>query len=148
MTYKKVFLTTIAAVYLSCFVFTNGYAQANKNTCEGKQDSILHKFVYTKVDEAPEPEGGLSKMIGVLFKSIRLPQDSSFYGGRVIVAFVIEPDGLIVGKRIIMDSSSNHFIGKQILDIVSKAKWKPAKCKGKAVPYLYALPVIIEASDE
>ena len=141
---SSIFLTMVTAVCLSCFVFTNDFAQANKNTCEGKQDSILHKFVYTKVDEAPEPEEGLDKIGDVLMKNIKLPPDSSFYAGSAIVVFVIEPNGTIDGKRITRDSSGGkQLFGKQVLDIIDKIKWKPAKCNGQPVPFLYALPVHI-----
>jgi hypothetical protein len=134
----------VTAVCLSCFVFTDSIAQTNKDTCVGKQDSILHKFVYNKVDEAPEPEGGLDKMGDVLMKNIKLPQDSSFYAGSAIVVFVIEPNGTIDGKRITRDSSGDkQLLGKHVLDIISKIKWKPAKCNGQPVPCLYALPVHI-----
>ncbi|NHA07907.1 TonB family protein [Mucilaginibacter sp. HC2] len=148
MTYKKTFLTTIAAICLLCLVFSDAFAQNNENKCEGKQDTLLHKFVYTKVDEVPEPEGGIVSLNGVIGKNLRFPPGENHYAGSTIVTFVVEPDGSIDGTRVLRDSSGDkQFFGKQVLNIVSKVKWKPGKCGDQPVACLYSIPVHFGSSE-
>lgn len=144
---SSILIKTIVAVCLSCFVYNNSFAQSHKNTCEGRQDSILHKFVYTKVDEAAEPIGGLDTLGKLITKKFKYPPGDACYWGRVIVTFVIESNGSIDGKRIIRDPSGDkQLFGKQILNIINMVKWKPAKCNGQPIPCFYTLPINIDPS--
>ncbi|WP_295795628.1 energy transducer TonB [Mucilaginibacter sp.] len=96
----------------------------------------------------PRPKSGLETLIKQLSKTIRFPAGEAEYEGRVIVAFVIEPNGKIDGERVIREPSGDKQIfSKQIFEVVKSIKWKPAKRNGKAVPFLYTLPVTIDVGE-
>ncbi|MGN8070648.1 energy transducer TonB [Mucilaginibacter sp. 22184] len=139
-------MKSIIIFYLLCFAFVDAFAQNSENTCEGKQDSILHKFVYTKVDEAPEPVDGFLKINEVITKNLKLPPSTNYYGLTIIV-FVVEADGQIDGQRVKRDPSGDeHLLGNQILRNIATLKWKPGKCNGKPVPCMYSIPINLDPS--
>jgi len=143
---RKFIQLIISAICLSCFVFKSAEAQDTKLT--GYQDTLLHKFIYTSADQLPRPKGGLEILIKQLSKTIRFPAGEADCEGRVIVAFVIEPNGKIDGERVIREPSGDKQIfSKQIFEVVKSIKWKPAKRNGKAVPFLYTLPVTIDVTE-
>ncbi|MFC0515646.1 energy transducer TonB [Mucilaginibacter angelicae] len=128
--------------------FNNCFAQSKKYACSGRQDSLLHKFVYTEVDKMPEPVGGVKALSAVLSKNFKYPPGDAEYFGKVIVAFVIDPDGNIEGARIINDpSGERRLFGSQLIRIINMLKWKPGECNGKAVPVLYMLPLRVDFSE-
>jgi hypothetical protein len=139
---SSIFFMMIVAVCLSCFAYSTSFAQSNKNTCEGSQDSILHKFVYTTVDVMPEPQNGLKTLSDSLMKHLKYPTNKGDFQGKVIVAFVIEPDGKIDGERVIRNLFGNDFtFSRQLFKIAKSIKWQPGLCKAKPVPVLYTLPI-------
>ncbi|WPU93266.1 energy transducer TonB [Mucilaginibacter sabulilitoris] len=141
---NKISLIAIIVTFLSCFVINNSFAQNSKNTCKGKQDSILHKFVYTTVDIMPEPQNGLKTLSDSLMKHLKYPTNKGDFQGKVIIAFVIEPDGKIDGQRVIRNLFGSDFtFSQQLFKIVKSFKWEPGLCKGKPVPVLYPLPINI-----
>lgn len=143
MTYKfrlSIVLTTI----LLAIAFNDAAAQ----NVTSFQDSLLHKVVYLSADQLPQPYGGLETLIKQLSKTIRFPPGEADYGGRVIVAFVIETNGKIDGERVIREPSGDKQIfSKQIFEVVKAIKWTPAKRNGKAVPFLYTLPITIDVTE-
>lgn len=139
---NKIFIIATATICLSCFVLCSSFAQSKKRICEGKQDSILHKFVYTKADVMPEPQNGLKTLSDSLMKHLKCPTNKGDFQGKVIIAFVIEPDGKIDGQRVIRNLFGSDFtFSQQLFKIVKSIKWKPGLCKGKPVPVLYSLPI-------
>jgi transcriptional regulator NrdR family protein len=123
------------------------HAQVKKSECSGFQDSVLHKSVYRVVDQQPEPIGGIEKLLMEISKRLKYTGESDF-GSRVIVAFVVEPDGKIDGERVIRGpSAKGETLTGQIFKIIKTFKWKPGKCFGKAVPVLYTLPIIVDLSE-
>ncbi|MEP6610436.1 MAG: energy transducer TonB [Mucilaginibacter sp.] len=144
----KLRLSTVIAACLSFFIVNTATAQHKRLFNRRFQDTILHKFVYTFTEAMPVPEGGLQDFFKQLSKKLKFPQGDADYGGRVIVAFVIEPNGKIDGERVIREPSGNKQIfSKQIFAIVKTIKWKPAKRNGKAVPFLYTLPITIDIGE-
>ena len=96
----------------------------------------------------PEPVGGVEALSTLLRKKFKCPPGDVDYFGKVIVAFVIEPDGNIEGKRIVNDpSGAKKLFGSQLIRIISTLKWKPGKCNGKIVPVLYTLPLRVDFSE-
>jgi hypothetical protein len=147
MTTIDKFTICVIIICLSCFVFNCSHPHTNKSKCPGIQDTLLHKFVYKTVDSAPQPVGGMKTIFKLISKNFKYPGDAD-YTGRVIVAFVIEPNGSIDGQRTIYDpSGNNHLFSKQLLDILSTVKWKPGYCSGESVPVLYAFPLNIDIQE-
>lgn len=139
---KCIFLTLCAW----CLAYQGSSAQNNKHSCIGKTDSTLHKFVYTSVDQMPEPEGGFEKLITFLLKNIKVPANSNDYFGTVIVSFVVESNGKLNRLRIVRDASPDHKIGKQFFKLAKMVKWKSGLCNGVAVPVVYSIPLRFEPS--
>ena len=61
----------------------------------------------------------------------------------MIVAFVIDKDGHMKGKRILKDIEGTD-LGKQLLDIIDDMTWHPATCEGKVVPTIQMMPLIVD----
>ena len=144
---KKLYPFAFISICLLLLI-SRANAQSKKSICPGFQDTVLHKFVYKVTDVIPEPQGGLEKIFKLINKNLKYPSGDAGYPGRVIVAFVIEPDGSIDGQRTINDPSGRkHVFSKQLLDILGSVKWKPGYCNGKAVPVLYLFPVTIDIGE-
>ena len=128
---------------LSFFGFSCQQKQARSFACAGFQDTILHKFVYKTTDVSPKPIGGNEAVSNVINKYFKYPEGD--YQGKVLVAFVIETNGKIDGKRIIYDPSGNdRLFSKQLLTILDKVKWQPGLCNGEKVPCLYIFPMNVD----
>jgi hypothetical protein len=139
---------SIVLLATSCLVyFFPSVLVAQKRTikCRGFQDTLLQKFVYRVVDQPPVIVGGMETLYKKLAKFFKYPKGASDYNGKVQVAFVIEPNGKIDGKRTIYDpSGKEHLFSKQIFSIIDHIKWQPGRCDKKVVPVLYILPVTID----
>src|ERR1700761_6618782 len=122
-------------ICLSCFVLGGLRAQSRRLTCKGFQDSILHKFVYTQADVMPEPDDRMEALGKVITKEIFTNKwtkiDEIF--GRVIIAFVVEPNGTVRGVRFVNRPIKST--GK-LEQAINQLKWRPAYCDKKAVPFL------------
>lgn len=98
--------------------------------------------VYLVADEAPRFEGELETWLG---ENIRYPQEAwdNEIAGRVIMAFVIEPDGSISGVKVLrgahpsLDMEATRVIG-------AMPKWSPAKIGGKAVRFYMTFPLLFK----
>ena len=133
------------AYCLMCLTSGTLLAQDKAIKCSGFQDTLLHKFVYRDVDQFPEVEGGMERLYGKITKSIKCPPGEIYYSTKLQVAFVIERNGKIDGKRTITDPSGNKQIfSKQVFNIIEHLKWQPGRCNKKAVPVIYILPVNID----
>jgi len=117
-------------------------AQTDSIKCNSIFDTLTKTEVYTFVDKMPEVVGGMEALFKE-FQNIKYPNDGADYGGKVFVAFIIDIDGKLIGKRIIHDPSGDKF-GKQILMLIDNVKWQPGSCNGKNVPVIFILPVYIE----
>ncbi|MCO5949663.1 energy transducer TonB [Mucilaginibacter flavidus] len=149
MTVGRKFIQLILfAICLSYFVFNKAAAQQKQPDNTRFQDSLVHKLVYIYAEQLPEPKGGMTTLFKQVTKKLKFPAGDADYAGRVIVAFVIEPDGKIDGERVIRDPSGNQQIfSKQIFQIIKTIKWRPARRNGKAVPFLYTLPISIDITE-
>jgi|GEM_PF-1348626 len=145
----KLLCSTVVSLCLSFFITGDVCGQQTTSSCIQIQDSILHKPIYTNVDKLPEPVGGMGTLNKAIYKQLKYPPGDAYYTGKAIVAFVVQANGKIAGKRVIRDpSSESHLFSDQVVKIVSSLKWKPALCNNKPVASLYILPVNITISDQ
>jgi len=105
-------------------------------------DSLTQRQVFKTTNILPAIEGG-NKMLFSEMKKIIIPSNNKSNGGKAVVAFIIEADGQLTGKRIIRNIEGTD-IGQQILKLLDNLKWSTGHCNGKAVSVLYTLPVIID----
>ena len=90
----------------------------------------------------------MKTIVKLINKDFKYPHDGIDYSGRVLVAFVVETNGTIDGKRVIYDPAGNdRLFSKQLLDILSSVKWKVGLCNGESVPCLYTFPLNIDLQE-
>ena len=98
--------------------------------------------VYDMVEQMPEFPGGMPAMIDFLQTYIKYPADAikQNVGGRVLVMFVVEPDGTLsnvgVARKVFPSLDA-----EAIRVVKAMPKWKPGKEKGKPVRVNFTLPV-------
>ena len=126
------------------FISYNCLAQdtRNENACQKVIDSLTNNEVYKTVDEMPRIEGGMQQLYKQMVKQVRIPADIPISDTKVIVAFIVEKNGQITGKRVIRNITGTD-IGQELLNLVSQYKWKAGKCNKKPVAVLQTLPMYI-----
>ena len=98
--------------------------------------------VYEIVDQMPEYPGGLTALMNYLRANIRYPEAAQKAGieGRVIVSFIVEPNGSVSNVKIVRGVDSN--LDQEALRVVSEMpNWTPGKQGGNAVRVRYSLPI-------
>ncbi len=91
----------------------------------------------------PAVEGGMPALYKEIRKGIRFPSAGKFeMGSKVFVAFVVDANGQIIGKRVLRNITGTN-IAEQILRIIGDMKWIPGTCNEKAVSTLMILPMIV-----
>ena len=129
---KKLILLSMMAVL--CLMTANAQktvvSQSNQN-------------VFDQVEEMPEFPGGMPALIEFLQTNIKYPNDAKKQnvGGRVMVMFVVEPDGSISNVRVARKVFPS-LDSEAVRVVKSMPKWKPGKEKGRAVRVNFTLPVV------
>lgn len=115
-----------------------------KISCYSKLDTLTQQQVYRSVDKMPEVKGGFQELSNEVYKTIKWPpNEDKPLDTKIIVAFVVQENGQISGKRVIKNIAGTNF-ADQLLKIIGELKWSPGTCNGKAVPTLYLFPMILE----
>ncbi len=107
------------------------------------QTSNTGAKVYEKVEEMPEFPGGQNGLMQYLACNVKYPVVAQENGvqGRVIIGFVVEPDGTI--SNVCVLRSVDPSLDKEAMRLVKgMPKWKPGKLNGKAVRVKYSVPCI------
>ena len=105
--------------------------------------SQSNQSVYDAVEQMPEFPGGMPAMIEYLRANVKYPKDAikQNVGGRVMVMFVVEPDGRLsnvsVARKVFPSLDA-----EAVRVVKSMPKWKPGKEKGRAVRVNFTLPVV------
>jgi hypothetical protein len=116
----------------------------NADSCSSQYDTLTKQKVFRFADRMPIVQGGMGALAKEISKKIRYPDVENYLiESRVVVAFVIEANGSLTGKRIIQNIAGTD-IGNQLLDIVDDFKWQPGTCQGKKVPTLQLFPMIVD----
>jgi periplasmic protein TonB len=90
----------------------------------------------------PEFPGGEIAMYKYIYENIKYPERAihSDQQGLVRVTFVLQKDGTITNIEI--KRPLGFGMDEEAIRMIKKMpKWKPAKYKGKAIPYVYLLPI-------
>ncbi len=104
-------------------------------------DTLTEKNVYKVVDEMPKVEGGINSLFKKIGKNVIPLKTANKSESKVYVAFIVDADGNINGKRIVKDIQQSG-IANQILEIIDKEKWISGRCENVSVDVLIILPVI------
>ena len=122
-----------------------GYNESypDQNTEKGLNDSVKWEGrIYEVVEQMPHFPGGAASLMRYLSENIRYPIQAQMEGisGRVVVSFVVEPDGTFSDLRVIR--SVDPILDKEALRVVrDMPRWIPGKQDGKPVPVRYNVPV-------
>lgn len=104
-----------------------------------------HQKIYEFVDKMPEPKEGIKELYNQL-SYIKLPNELEVSQSKVLVAFVVHPDGRISGKKVIQDIDGSG-IGTQVLRIIENLEWIPGSLDGTPVPVLMKFPFLIHLKE-
>lgn len=113
---------------------------SEKHKTETKVSKIK---VYDYCDEPPQFPGGTDSLYRYIFYNTR---HSNVHGcdritGRVIVGFVIMPDGKLEDIHILR--GVDPFLDKEAMRLVKEMPlWQAGKIKGKPVACKYTLPIV------
>jgi TonB family protein len=122
-----------------------GYNESypDQNTEKGVNDSVKWEGrIYEVVEQMPHFPGGAASLMRYLSENIKYPIQAQMKGisGRVIVSFVVEPDGTFSDLRVIR--SVDPILDKEALRVVrDMPRWIPGKQDGKPVRARYNVPV-------
>lgn len=98
--------------------------------------------VFDVVEQMPSFPGGNGALMAWLSKNINYPAAAAENGiqGRVIVAFVVEPNGSISNVKVVR--SVDPSLDREAASVVSRMpKWNPGKQNGQEVRVKYNVPV-------
>ena len=98
--------------------------------------------VFDVVENMPSFPGGTVKMMEYLSTNVRYPEAALKVGaqGRVVVNFIVEPDGTISNANVVR-SVSEELDAEAIRVVENMPKWKPGMQNGKVVRVKYSIPV-------
>jgi len=104
--------------------------------------------VYEVVEKMPQFPGGDGALSKAIEKNIIYPrfEFEGFYGGKVIVKFIITKKGKISNAKI-LKSLDPFYDKKAIRTIKLLPKWIPGEHDGKKVNVYYTLPVIFRLQE-
>ena len=132
----KIFLTTIAILFLQSIVFAQQFQQRDSVVVD--LDSVnLHTYSNgTKVfvDEWPRFKGKNSDFDAYIKSHLMYPTEARQRSieGTVYVSYSIETNGKVKDVRVMQ--SSSVLLDQAAIDVVSYSpKWKPGRYKGKPV---------------
>lgn len=105
--------------------------------------SQSNQNVYDAVEQMPEFPGGMPAMMEFLQTNIKYPKDAikQNVGGRVMVMFVVEPDGSLSNVRVARKVFPS-LDAEAVRVVKAMPKWKPGKEKGRAVRVNFTMPVV------
>jgi hypothetical protein len=112
--------------------------------CQTEYDTLTHQLIYKTADKKASFPGGFEPLMKETQKRIRLSRSGDYSNGiKVIIAFVVQHDGKVIGQRIIRNVKGTN-LAEQYLDIIDDFNWEPAMCNGKPVSTIVTYPFIID----
>lgn len=98
--------------------------------------------VFDVVEQMPEFPGGTTELMKYLSQNLKYPKEAEAANeqGRVIVTFIVEPDGTPTSARVVQ--SVSPLLDAEALRVVqTMPKWTPGMQNGKTVRVNYTVPV-------
>ncbi|WP_295333326.1 energy transducer TonB [Flavobacterium sp.] len=103
-------------------------------------ETIESTYSLMTLEVKPEFQGGMEEFYKYIGQNFKVPKNKDFFGGRVIVSFVIEKDGSVTEVKVLKDCGfGTAEEAKRVL--LNCPKWKPATQKNVPVRCQYALPI-------
>ena len=124
-----------------------------KEAQEGKSFKAVEQIVkpgkiYDVVEEMPQFPGGPQALFEFLGKTIKYPEDAEKAGiqGRVIITFVVEPDGSTSDAHVVK-SVSPSLDAEALRVINAMPNWQPGRQNGEAIRVKYTVPITFRLGD-
>ena len=133
---------------LTCILFgicLRSYGQADSLDCISMLDTLIERQVYTLVDKMPTPVGGDIILFEEL-KKLKYPQKCGTLNSTILVAFIVDTSGQLIGKRIIKDIEGTD-LADQVLTLIDNITWTIGSCNDKPVPVLFQMPIKISLTE-
>ncbi|ALI98051.1 energy transducer TonB [Rufibacter tibetensis] len=114
-------------------------------TGTGKEDASAAVEPFLSVENMPQFEGGLSKLMEFVGKNLRYPRAAQASGieGTVVVSFVVAATGDITDIQIL--KGLGYGTEEEAVRVMKKLpRWKPGNQNGRAVPVRMTLPIRLE----
>lgn len=124
---------------LSLTMMSSVGSYAQKTSSSTEADTLKPEPVFRIVDQMPQFEGDLNKFLS---RNLRYPEDAreAKIEGRVVVQFVIEPDGQVTTPRV--ERGAYPSLDAEAIRIIKlMPRWKPGKQNGQAVRVFYHIPI-------
>ncbi|NLE64292.1 MAG: energy transducer TonB [Bacteroidales bacterium] len=105
-------------------------------------EEVQEEEIFVVVEESPEFPGGEEARLQFLRDNIVYPRIARDAGveGRVIVGFVVEPDGRITNVKIIRGKVQS--LDEEALRVTKMMpRWKAGKQRGKSVRVQFTMPI-------
>ena len=127
---------------------TRNSAIETKETTVQQPNKETNRKIYQTVEQMPEFPGGIQALMQYIRSHLQPPPDSirDRIQGKVIVRFVVEPDGTITNAEVI--KGLHPFCDREAICLIeSMPKWIPGKHNGVAVPVYSCIPVSFTISN-
>ena len=121
---------------------TQNSAIETKETTVQQPNKETNRKIYQTVEQMPEFPEGMQALLHYIRSHLQSPPDSirNRIQGRVIVRFVVEPDGTITNAEVI--KGLHPFCDREAIRLIeSMPQWIPGKHNGIAVPVYFYIPV-------
>ena len=132
---------TIWTAALSCLLtisMITACSQVNEPESNNNQPQTADKATYKVVETMPKLKGGLQS----LMSEIQYPKEAKESGteGRVLVQFVVTPEGSVRDAKVIHSASEE--LDREALRVAKQAKFKPGTQNGEVVPVQMSIPIV------
>lgn len=146
---ESIFMTLLfLTLSLTCcktskYVPVVGVEDFSNDTANQMDSTNQTEKVYLQVEEPPQYKGGMTALLKFITENTVYPKEAAEAGiqGRVIVRFVIDPEGRVVNPEI-LDSVHELLDAEAIRVVSSMPKWKPGRHEGRLVYVYYTIPML------
>jgi len=107
-----------------------------------KVEVVVEQEIFVVVEVQPEYPGGDEARVKFLSENLQYPRPAREAGleGRVVIGFVVEPDGRLSGISVIR--SVSPLLDDEALRVVRMMpKWTPGRQRGRAVRVQFQIPI-------
>ena len=142
--FLALFCSMVATAQTEGVIRNNDYQESLQSSNEG--DSIAERVftgkIYDVVEEPPSFPDGSRALMSWISNNVHYPPEypDTSITHRVVVSFVVEPDGSLSNIKIVR--SIDSVLDEEAIRVVkSMPRWIPGKQNGKEVRVKYNLPV-------
>lgn len=143
-TFKLLKKVAIAFCCVACLLLASAPLSAQgkpkKPSSMPWEDTVYDPGELTKAPEFPGGINGLYSFVGKTYKVPKMPGNMS---EKVIIRFIVEPDGTLSNYEILKDPG--YGTGEEAVRTMKLSpKWQPGELNTKPVRVQYSMPILIK----